>query len=307
MVSYVFAAVLITFGSITVAILDEILQAESAFLPTRWNRYLFSKSRSHRQIRQCRFWRRVLTRLILALADQQLVTGFALILTGWILYYGDLYSAHFALVVYLSCLSSSSHLAAMITLRGYFRANPLLAAVRVIVVNIFAIFMAASFSISITPTKPRGINYLFCFIIGWIFWAATFQILPDRFSNGKKAFSNMVTKAHALEEHGRSIPRLLAFSYAALRYIIAHSPCTMFVMQIAFAALSLSLTLAQKFSSGGEEGEKCSLNTREENKMGYGQILAIFMLALPAIATFETYKGEDEVYPSNSRFLLTAP
>lgn len=295
-----------TVASITAAILDEILQAETAFLPKGWNKYLFGKFRDPQHIRLCRRWRRILTRLILALADQQLVTGFALILTGWILYYGDLYSAHFALVVYLSCLSSSSHLAAMITLRGYFRANPMLAAVRVIVVNVFAIFLAASFSVSITPTKPRGINYVFCFLIAWIFWAATLQILPDRFSNGRKAFSNMVKTAHALEEHGRSIWRLLTFSYAMLRFIIAHSPCTMFVMQIAFAALSLSLTLAQKFSSGGDDGDQCSLNTREENKMGYGQILAIFMLALPAIATFETYKGENHGCCWKSRSSLTA-
>lgn len=244
--------------------------------------------------------------MIIALADQQLVTGFVLILTGWILYYGDFYSAHFALVVYLSCLSSSSHLAAMIILRGYFRAHPILAAIRVIVVNVFAIFMAASFSISITPTKPRGINFLFCFIIAWIFWAATIQILPDRFSNGKKAFSDMVKSASTLEEQGRSVPRLLALSYASLRYVVAHSPCTMFVMQIAFAALSLSLTLAQKFSTSGKDGQMCSLNTREENQMGYGQILAIFMLALPAIATYETYKGEDDLDLLVSRSLLTS-
>lgn len=283
---------LTTASSITAAVLDEILQAETALLPKAWNGYLFARARSHRQIKLCRLWRRVLTRLILALADQQLVTGVVLILTGWITYYGDFYSAHFALIVYLSALSSSSHLAAMITLRGYFRAHPVLAAIRVIVVNVFAILMAASFSISITPTKPRGINYVFCFIIAWIFWAATIQILPDRFSYGKKAFSNMVKSANALDRQGRSVSRLLAFTYSTSRYVIAHSPCTMFVMQIAFAALSLSLTLAQKFSKSGRDGQFCSLNTREENKMGYGQILAIFMLALPAIATFETYKGE---------------
>jgi hypothetical protein len=49
------------------------------------------------------------------------------------------------------------------------------------------------------------------------------------------------------------------------------------------------MALAQKFSPGSEK--LCSLNSREENEMGYGQVLAILILILPAIATFEAYKG----------------
>ena len=49
------------------------------------------------------------------------------------------------------------------------------------------------------------------------------------------------------------------------------------------------MAMAQKFSPGDENS--CSLNSGEENKLGYGQVLAILLLVLPAIATFEAYKG----------------
>jgi len=64
---------------------------------------------------------------------------------------------------------------------------------------------------------------------------------------------------------------------------------TVFLIQVAFATISVSMALAQKFSPGSED--ECSLNSPGENEMGYGQVLAIFLLVLPAIATFEAYKG----------------
>ena len=65
---------------------------------------------------------------------------------------------------------------------------------------------------------------------------------------------------------------------------------TVFLVQILFAVNSVFMALFQKFSRGLSD-DVCSLNSPEENEMGYGQVLAILLLVLPAIATFEAYKG----------------
>jgi hypothetical protein len=159
----VLAALLTTTASIAAAVLDEILMAETAFLPKKLNG-LFSNDQSPERIRRCRFWRNVLDRLILALADQQLVTGFSLMLTGWIVYPQDLDSAHFTLIVYLSCLSSSSHLAAIVTLRKYFEDNQTLALFRITIISLFALLL----SVSISLTSAFGPFYfLFYYLTDW--------------------------------------------------------------------------------------------------------------------------------------------
>lgn len=65
---------------------------------------------------------------------------------------------------------------------------------------------------------------------------------------------------------------------------------TVFLFRVLFAMISVFIALLQKFSTG-IQGYECSLDSPKENEMGYGQVLAIFLLVLPAIATFETYKG----------------
>lgn len=125
--------------------------ADTAFLPKKVNR-LFSKNHNPERIKRCRFRRNVLDRLILSLADQQLVTGFSLMLTGWIVYHDALDGAHFALIVYLSCLSSTSHLAAIVTLRKFFEQNQALALFRITIISLFAVLL----SVSITLTSAFG-------------------------------------------------------------------------------------------------------------------------------------------------------
>ena len=72
-------------------------------------------------------WRKILDRLVLAFADQQLVTGISLLVSGYVKGSSDMQGlwhyidgAHFSLIVYMSYLSSSSHLASVLTLRRYF-------------------------------------------------------------------------------------------------------------------------------------------------------------------------------------------
>lgn len=82
--------------------------------------------------------------------------------------------------------------------------------------------------------------------------------------------------------------------WASLDYAFFLGPCTVFLLQIAFALLDIALVLDRKFypGDGNDQGAiTCSLNRKDENQMGYGQILALLMLTLPVISTIEAYKG----------------
>lgn len=302
------------------------MRAETAFLPRRLNARL-SKNQDPVRIRWCKFWRIVLERLILALADQQLVTGFAILITGWIVYHEDIYTAHFTLVIYLSSLSSSSHLAAIVTLRKYFSVNPTLALLRIILIAAFAVVLTVSIAFADTfgpfysilfylmdatslffPIPEPLAILISIWPILWTFWTGIWQVVPksrDLFaawierrcwlpmcSVDRRVLCFQRLSAfirHRTSEQTRH--RLKKCVRATLHYMFFLSPGSVFVLQIIFAAISVAMVLAQKFSPG-DPGYECSLNSKDENKMGYGQILAFLMLTLPAIAAVEAYKGE---------------
>lgn len=309
-----FAAVLTTATSITAAILDEFLESKTAFLPRNLNA-LFEKNLDPRVIRRCQLWRSVLDRLVLSLADQQLVTGFVLMITGWMVYSDTIHGAHFAMVVYLSCLSSSSHLAARVILRKYFGDNPTLALFRLLMISAFAILLCASILRSgafgpftwileslLFLVHAIGFKWITSVVpILWVFWTGTWQIVPETRENLKVLMYTRLwpyirgpllpfwawVQIHKSERESR---RLYKHFWAVLNYIFFLSPLTVFMLQLVFAALSASMALAQKFSPR-RDTDDCTLNSKEENEMGYGQILAFLMLALPVIAAFEAYKG----------------
>lgn len=116
-------------------------------------------------------------------------------LTGWIVYHDDLLGAHFALIIYLSCLSSSSHLAAIVTLRKYFEENQTLALFRITIIGLLAVLL--SLSISLTSAfapfyfllfyvvterifiGPLGVEVFISIVpILWTFGTGIWQIVP---------------------------------------------------------------------------------------------------------------------------------
>src|ERR1700734_1263414 len=72
-----------------------------------------------------RFWRPILERFILGLSDQQLVTGLAILITGYYLHCKISYY-HFNLVINLAWFSSTTHLATLLALKEYFKKRPAL-------------------------------------------------------------------------------------------------------------------------------------------------------------------------------------
>lgn len=130
----------------------------------------------------------------------------------------------------------------------------------------------------------------------WTFWTGIWQTVPvlrARFQAWLKRAVWPLAKRAGLGRCWsciqRSLPerksqKLRRMFWSTLVYICFLSPMTIFLVQVAFALISVSMALGQKFDPGSEY-DGCSLNSPEENEMGYGQVLAILLLVLPAIVT----------------------
>ena len=79
-ISFCASAIICQIASVTASVLDNIASRRTSILPTRWQ----PQNISDRLRARCTFYRRILEKLILNLADQQLVTGFALIIGAWV-------------------------------------------------------------------------------------------------------------------------------------------------------------------------------------------------------------------------------
>ena len=324
--SFVIAAVITIGASVTAAWLDACLRDEMAFLPKVLQRK-FNGGRDPSTLVHHRRWRIILDRLILSLADQQLVTGLALLAVGYIKQAGSLRGAHFSLIVYMCTLSPSSHLACIVTLRKYLAKHSLASHVRIVLVACFAIALMLSMVVSrsfgpwviirymLSPLEDlwegRIVGFLTPFPLIWIYSTAILQgwLQAERNSRRTKRVQkprfevrSETQKQFLRFQHLRSarvhlpfpldqIPRNILVACA--RYLLFSSPCTIFVLQVMLATAATGITLAQKFSKQKvNDTFLCTLNSVDENSWGFGQIVPMLLLWLPFLSALEVYTGK---------------
>lgn len=162
-------------------------------------------------------WRKVLDRLILGFADQQIVTGFALLIIAYIKLtprhyrllgsgneWLEMANGNFALVVFLCIASSSSHLACLMVLNDYFTKHKAMAYPKIVLVACFSVlltvavaiassftgylYMIAYYAVTSLPgdTSKRNMRLIIDVVLGvplatmfYLFWICTLQLLPD--------------------------------------------------------------------------------------------------------------------------------
>lgn len=289
--SFVITGVLVTLSSVYATVLDAKIKDPKALLPSRVNAWLCSGVAKD-AARRFRLHRKVLEKLIQAFTDQQLVTGISLLLSGYIKYgfygYGPR-NAHFTLGLFLSCLSSSSHLAGVITLRRYLNHHPTTARLRVFLIICFALLLAVSmfvtnplmpFYIPLLWAGPVGLPPMLCII--YVFWMAVMQCMDG----WRQKLQSQIRRLWPLAWR-RKLSRIFrAFVWFCL---IGH-PFEVFIIQILFAVISLYFVLAQKFAPTPDP-QFCSLNNADENLWGFGQTLPMFLLLQPLVTALETYLG----------------
>ncbi len=100
---------------------------------------------------------------------------------------------------------------------------------------------------------------------------------------------------HRVSDPPQTIRASAHWGLNAIRYLI-FTPLIAFTVQILLAMLSVVLVLSQKFAAPADPVRFCGLQDRAENLWGFGQLLSIFMLILPAIGAGQTYlEGRTEI------------
>lgn len=100
------------------------------------------------KLRPSRNWEPVVCKTILLFADQQLITGSAILGAAYSQLRCGLQSYHWQIIIYLAWLSSLSHLTALTALRRYFQKHPTIRAWRVALM----LCMALALIVALLPT-----------------------------------------------------------------------------------------------------------------------------------------------------------
>ena len=222
----------------------------------------------------------------------------------------EVQGAHFVLILYICALSSSSHLAALITLRKYFRQYKLIAKVRLTTVIFFALFLLASMITAISMPEVIVVNSngvkekrprmhrlafivpMFFILIGFSTALVCILCQPKRQLLSPRRTDSWGNKflfgAHVQSHHGDHIAVPADFGFRLL-YIVFINPLIAFIIQIILAILSVILVLSQKFSIPEDPERWCGLQDEGEDIWGFGQTLSVVMLLLPAMSACQTY------------------
>jgi hypothetical protein len=224
--------------------------------------------------------------------------------------------AHFVLILYICALSSSSHLAALITLRKYFRKYKLIAKIRLSLVIFFAVFLLTSMIAAIAMprsliegedgtyavrSRVQRLSFLvplFLILIGFstalvcILYDPEGRGLDSPSSSSESSIQALVRRfTDSTQKERRLALRTTCPAKLGLMliYYLFLNPAITFVVQILLAILSAILVLTQKFAAPEDSGHFCGLQDEEENVWGFGQTLSVAMLLLPAITALQTY------------------
>jgi hypothetical protein len=234
----------------------------------------------------------------------------------------EVHGAHFSLILYICSLSSSSHLAALITLRRYFRKYRLIAKIRVTLVVVFALFLLGSFlaAIAIPDTvtsknketeaiEDQSRMHRYSFLVPMLFIIFGFSTalvcvlyrpkptgLPHQSSNAPKKHSS---SDKLPRKPTRMACLTLRFGFRLLCNLFLN-PLITFTIQILLAILSVVLVLSQKFATPDDAKDWCGLHHAGENVWGFGQTLSVVMLSLPVMSATQTFlEGRQHIREGN--------
>ncbi|KAH6614268.1 hypothetical protein C7974DRAFT_444290 [Boeremia exigua] len=323
-ISFVLASAMTTAASILAMILDNAYDSKGRFAlraPVTYVRERFVDTQWMKDYA----WRPFLDPLIIGFGDQQLVTGYAVLLSGWIKVAQNSFEvqgAHFVLILYICALSSSSHLAAIITLRKYFRKYKLIAKIRLTLVIFFAVCLFASMiaAISIPPTvshndsaiKQRTRVQRLAFLVPMLFILVGFStaLVCIVYDPAHKPSSRAHDSQHSVGGIVRRLTdqtpptpsfsphRILRPAHFGLRliYFVFLNPLIAFAVQLLLAILSAILVLTQKFAQPSDTRSFCGLQDEGDNEWGFGQTLSVGMLLLPVLSAGHTFfEGRQDI------------
>ncbi|ORX95700.1 hypothetical protein BCR34DRAFT_628981 [Clohesyomyces aquaticus] len=235
-------------------------------------------------------WRPFLDPLTIGLGDQQLITGYA-----------ALTSSSFS--NYICAISSSPHLAALISLRKYFLRYKLIARVRITLIIAFALFLLAPMIAAIAkPTMGvRGsgqeiaereqdhaqwlffIVPMFLTVLGFSTALVCVLHRPRQSPLGSPGRRGSSSSSNQLPIIGR-----IAKSSSIAR-VSSNNPAILIIYDLFLNPLIVFMVKSQKFAKPEDETEWYGLQDGGENTWGLGQTLSVIMLLLPAMSATQIY------------------
>lgn len=275
---------------------------------------------------------------ILTLSDQQLITGLAILIIGF-LRRRLLSSYHFIIITCMAWFSSVTHLSSLTVLEGYFEKYTRLKYARLLAmltlfimlfIALLAFYSNHPFQVSLQcrfehmqwylnrneaikdgvkvsdRAKTRyicAVCVMFTLSATWL-WKSMRLLLPVKyqpkvFRNDKSAERRSKFYADKLERLSRS--NASATSQRSQRYIFLFSFVYAeffgsFLWQIVWLYFLNFYGIRQLFWAkqivGGVAPSKHRKFQEKERELGFGQLLALLLLALPLLAAIETYTGK---------------
>ena len=259
------------------------------------------------------YWATIIERFVLGLADQQLVTGTAILLVGLIKC--DITVYHFTIINDLAWLSSSTHMTAMAVISDYLREYPAARSWRVIVMILMAVLLLGStlflYHQDWDDSLPAPAYCLFQTIVGNIKGSASAtlmtwwyillvygyasSIIPlfpsfhlvvrkgwDRFIKRpvKAAFNHFGEQLISNSVYVAKLIKLITF--------LTKGPFLNLYFNILWFALSVNSLYsdreagAAQMDPGGSSGQ---------SGWGFGQMVPLFLIFLPILTVVEIFYG----------------
>ncbi|KAK7920161.1 hypothetical protein PG985_008183 [Apiospora marii] len=269
-------------------------------------------------------WRRAFDEVVLMFSDQQLLTGLGVLVAGYVQVMNASLSAyHWNNVVYLAWLSSTVHLMSLSVLRGRLkRSRVSLIVLLCAILLVFVLLVAALWPTAMFPENPAmpvrclwkareyaisDVSYFINTSVSYITLVSTFIWKLSQFSDRSREWLRFWGRASlecAMETAARRSLQTRPFtvwSNANHRAIttlyivfVAHMELLeSFMFTITLLAYTLVWgTLHLVMHDNDTSNSKLSRSELDEAErdMGFGRILALLLLAQPALAALDTLK-----------------
>jgi hypothetical protein len=294
----------------------------AGFLPAQSLRRIDNRIFGANSRNQHSRWRNIIESVMMSLSDQQLVTGFAILVAGFYeLGNSNLTLYHWRIVTYLAWLSSSVHIASLTLLRDVLNKSPRLRNLRVAGMLILLILL----SVALWPTRFGHVGIISPLDIpAKCFWTSspvddTQAHDPDWIITMTMLTFAYVWKLSQLFETSRGLVRLwlVAKPEAAIERLMRRavmSHWSKWLMWPAYKALTICYISLVAYAGFAESfvasivylclalpyGITAIVVTRSsmgddviagERRLTFGQLVPLFLLILPVMLVFELFSG----------------
>jgi hypothetical protein len=259
--------------------------------PTRHGSSAYILTREQRQ--------EAIVRLVLALSDQQLVTGIA-IMAAAIANRCEITLHELNIVENLAFFSATTHLATLPILREYMYVHPIVRNWRLIGIYVFLVLLGFVQAANVLSRAQNPGKILQCVLFDpppqWvliyaiikltiyitIFWKYTKSAL--QFYSQPSVENNHYSPRVAVNESSNGSNKALKKS----RFDFVDQYTSSFSSQIGLIVFVLTYGISKTVGTVWMDGPK---PTRQIERMGFGQVVAIALIGLPLLTAAEIYNG----------------